>query len=694
MNQILWMQFLDPLNFQRAWEKVAANQGCAGVDRETIVGFAAHASDRLAQLRHAIANGTYRPLPLLQFFIPKSNGGWRSLAVPTVRDRIVQQALLQVLHPQMEPQLESCSFAYRPGRGHHQAVRQVAYWRDRDYDWVLDGDIVKYFDNVEHPRLLAEVAERLNLSWVLSLIDAWLNAGILTQSGLILPEKGLPQGASISPLLSNIYLDDFDEIICASGLKLVRYADDFVVMARSRNRIVEAQQQIAQILDGMGLQLHPQKTRITNFNRGFRFLGQAFAGDLIVPVKPRSQPQVTPKPASSLRVVHADALSSPTVMERALLAALKAEKKPIPPPLFAVLGYAVREHKPMPIASDEIIWRPDMSTLYLVEQGAILTKEKGLFIVKPPQGETVEIPIREVERILIFGNVQLSTAAIGICLKVQIPVMFLSQLGQYKGHLWTAEFCDIKALSAQFEWEENVPFQMETARAIVQGKLRNSKNYLLKLNRRRGFPEVFEAIAGITRDLMAIENPNLTLDELRGYEGVAATRYFQAIGRLIANPGFTFTERNRRPPKDPVNSMLSFGYTLLFNNVLSFILAEGLNLYIGNLHRSEKKEPRLAFDLMEEFRSPIVDTLTIKLVNQKILRPTDFTWPNQEGGVYLTPPGRRVFLKHFEQRISVKISHPDVKEKVSYRRVIQLQVQRYKKALVDGVPYESFIRVG
>ncbi|MEB3827385.1 reverse transcriptase domain-containing protein, partial [Phormidium sp. CCY1219] len=183
------------------------------------------------------------------------------------RDRIVQQALLQVLHPQMEPEFESCSFAYRPGRGHHQAVRQVAYWRDRDYDWVLDGDLVKYFDNVEHPRLLAEVAERLNLSWVLSLIDAWLNAGILTQSGLILPEKGLPQGASISPLLSNIYLDDFDEIICASGLKLVRYADDFVVMTRSRNRIVEAQQQIAQILDGMGLQLHPQKTRITNGDR-------------------------------------------------------------------------------------------------------------------------------------------------------------------------------------------------------------------------------------------------------------------------------------------------------------------------------------------------------------------------------------------------------------------------------------------
>lgn len=155
----------------------------------------------------------------------------------------------------------------------------------------------------------------------------------------------------------------------------------------------------------------------------------------------------------------------------------------------------------------------------------------------------------------------------------------------------------------------------------------------------------------------------------------------------------SFAEGIPTNKSSPVNSLLSFGYTLLFNNVLSFILAEGLNLYIGNLHCSEKKEPRLTFDLMEEFGSPIVDTLMIKLVNQKILRPTDFTWPNQEGGIYLTDSGRRVFLKHFEDRISLKISHPDVKDKVSYRRVIQLQVQRYKKALVQGTPNESFIRV-
>lgn len=182
------------------------------------------------------------------------------------------------------------------------------------------------------------------------------------------------------------------------------------------------------------------------------------------------------------------------------------------------------------------------------------------------------------------------------------------------------------------------------------------------------------------------------LDAMRGHEGVAAARYFGALGQLITNSAFSLTERNRRPPKDPVNSLLSFGYTLLYNNVLSLILAEGLNPYLGNLHRSDRKETHLAFDLMEEFRSPVVDSLVITLVNKQALKPTDFTWFSKEGGTYLEEQGRRVFLKAFEARINEMIAHADVQEQVSYRRAIQLQIRRYKKCLLSGVPYEPFLR--
>lgn len=138
--------------------------------------------------------------------------------------------------------------------------------------------------------------------------------------------------------------------------------------------------------------------------------------------------------------------------------------------------------------------------------------------------------------------------------------------------------------------------------------------------------------------------------------------------------------------------VLDFGYTLLFNNVLSLILAEGLNPYLGNLHRSDRKEMHLAFDLMEEWRSPIVDSLVMTLVNKKILRPTDFTFPNVEGGIYLNDTARKVFLKYFEERISEEINHPALQQPVSYRRAIQLQIQQYKRCLQNSIPYEPFIR--
>ncbi|MDW8203352.1 MAG: CRISPR-associated endonuclease Cas1, partial [Cyanobacteriota bacterium SKYGB_h_bin112] len=246
----------------------------------------------------------------------------------------------------------------------------------------------------------------------------------------------------------------------------------------------------------------------------------------------------------------------------------------------------------------------------------------------------------------------------------------------------------------QFDQRHNHTLRLEIARAIVLGKLQNSRHLLLRLNRKRQDPDVAQAIQAMQQDLAAVSDPHQapSQEALMGYEGIAASRYFTALGKLITNPGFCFTHRNRRPPKDPVNALLSFGYSLLFNNVFSLLLAAGLHPYLGNLHGSDRREAFLAFDLMEEFRSPIVDTLVITLINKTILKPTDFTWPDANGGVYLNEPARRVFLRYFEDRISLKISHPDVQSLVSYRQVIQLQIQRYRQCLLNGSAYVPFRR--
>lgn len=276
--------FLSLFNFQQAWLKVKENKGCAGVDHETIADFAKKERANLSGLRESVANSTYKPKPYKQVLIPKSGGKLRELRIPTVRDRIVQQALLNVIRTPIERQFSPCSFAYRPNMSYIQAVEKVAYWRDKGYNWVLDADIVKYFDNIDHQLLLIELRQHIANPGILCLIKSWISAGIKTNGGLELPEKGIPQGSVVSPLLANIYLDKFDRAIVSNELQLVRYADDFLVMAQSYERIKEAYGEVIRLLNYLKLSIHQDKTQITNFDRGFRFLGHGFLENAIFPI--------------------------------------------------------------------------------------------------------------------------------------------------------------------------------------------------------------------------------------------------------------------------------------------------------------------------------------------------------------------------------------------------------------------------
>ena len=284
--------FLNPDNFQQAWLKVKEKKGCAGADGETVNDFARNQHFNLTQLRESVANSTYQPHSLKQVLIPKNKGKMRELRIPSVRDRIVQQALLNVLVPVIEPTFSDCSFAYRPNLSIIKAVEKIAYWRDQGYQWILDADIVKFFDSIDSQILLGELRQHIEHPGILCLIKAWISSGIINNQVVKLPEKGIPQGAVISPLLANVYLDKFDKSISSTDLKLVRYADDFLVLARSRHRIVQAYSEVVRLLHLQNLAIHPDKTQITNFERGFTFLGHGFLDNAIFPVdKPKEKSQ-------------------------------------------------------------------------------------------------------------------------------------------------------------------------------------------------------------------------------------------------------------------------------------------------------------------------------------------------------------------------------------------------------------------
>ena len=673
-------EFLDFNNFETAWQKVAKNKGCAGVDGETIDKFTSREETNLHQLRNEVANNTYQPQPYLQILIPKNDESWRELKIPTVRDRIVQQALLNILSPIIEKDFSDASFAYRPNISYLDAVKQVAHWRDLGYQWVLNADIVKYFDNIDHQILLGVVRNWIDIPGILCLIKGWLCVGCVGKHGLIMTEKGVSQGAVISPLLANIYLNEFDKVISASDVKLVRYADDFLVLSLSRERVMASFSEVRQNLDLLGLKLHPTKTQITNFDVGFRFLGHGFLGEAIFPLD---------SVKSKKKKLHLD---NGVGFNSSSFDGLKGGNGSS----FENISLGNGEENGLKVGQNRNqkrnIWNGEMATLYLLEQGSSVFKEHFRFIIYVDKTPSLEIPIREIDRIIVFGNIQLTTQVIHACLEANISIVYASQRGLYRGHLWNEDSVNLSLQLLQIERHKCSSFQFDVAREIVAGKLKNSKQLLLRLNRRQKKDVVQEAIAGINADLKSlylVEN----IDQLRGYEGVGTSRYFSGLGTLITNENFTFNLRNRQPPRDPINSLLSFGYTLLFNNVLSLIIAEGLSPYFGNLHYGERKKPYLAFDLMEEFRSVIVDTIVIKMVNKGIFSPDDFEVQSDNQGVYLSAQKRKVFLNHFENRMNELVSDYRVRSPISYRQIIQLQIRSYKNSLLEKEKYKSFERI-
>lgn len=275
-----WHSLIDKVyalkNLQSAWERVRANGGAPGVDGMTIEKFAEGAEQRLQRLSQELRAKTYRPRPVRRVFIPKSGGGKRPLGIPTVRDRIVQQALLQILGPIFEGKFSNRSHGFRPGRGCATALQVIDRAVKHGYGWVVDADIRSFFDTVDHEKLLDALNEEVADGSVLRLIRRILQAGVsLPETTEVEPtELGTPQGGPLSPLLANVYLHAFDEAMGQAGYGLVRYADDFVIFAKSESEAVAALEKAREVLEGpWGLRLHPEKTRVVSVAHGFEFLG-------------------------------------------------------------------------------------------------------------------------------------------------------------------------------------------------------------------------------------------------------------------------------------------------------------------------------------------------------------------------------------------------------------------------------------
>ena len=278
-----WFSLIDKISAPRtlavAWAKVRSNHGASGVDGQSVERFAARREEYLAELSQALGRGTYQPQAVRRVEIPKGDGRMRPLGIPTVEDRIVQTAIKLVIEPIFEAMFVPSSYGFRPGRGSKDALREVERLLGEGYVHVVDADLRSYFDSIPHERLMARVEARISDGRLLGLLRSYLAQDIFDGLQSWTPTGGTPQGAVISPLLGNLYLHPLDVHLRDGGYKLVRYADDFVVLCRSREEAEAALAEVAGWVEANGLSLHPDKTHVGDCRepgQGFEFLGYRF----------------------------------------------------------------------------------------------------------------------------------------------------------------------------------------------------------------------------------------------------------------------------------------------------------------------------------------------------------------------------------------------------------------------------------
>jgi len=279
-------------NLRAAYARVAQNKGAPGVDEISIRRFARDWEAHLVELRDSVRANTYKPQRLRQFQIRKPQGGWRTISICTVRDRVLQRAALNVLEAVLDKQFLDCAFGYRPGRSTQGALDAVLRYRDAGLRWVLDGDIEQFFESLDHALLLDFLREDLDDARMIALIEAWLKVGRREKHKAI----GTPLGMVVSPLLSNVYLHRFDLAMTRLGFRLVRYADDFVVLGERRAEMEEARRFATWALGYIRLRLSPIKTRVVSFDEGFDYLGVHFQGNAFSYVKQNKRVRAKERP--------------------------------------------------------------------------------------------------------------------------------------------------------------------------------------------------------------------------------------------------------------------------------------------------------------------------------------------------------------------------------------------------------------
>ena len=639
----------------------------------------------LDQVHEMLGSGCYEPPPLHGRILLPKDGRARPLAVPPWEDRFIQRAVARVLTAEIETLFNPTSFGYRRGHSRHQVRNRIGLLYRQGYRYYLEADISGFFDHVEHSRIDTRLRGLLGDDSAIEPILRWLAAPVEFEGHRVERPRGLPQGSPLSPTLANMLLEDLDADCQAHGMKLLRYADDFVVLCRDEKEAEAAMARAETSIGELGLRLKPAKTGIGRLDEGasMEFLGFRFIGDLSIQrTKPTADagkeiyipkrswlaklvnqhPEIREQLQAEWEERHHGASSKPTPPKsrRRLLAGEKSprsqgtrqdspsnEFKEQAPPDGELLQESKRHEDQQ---SDQPTERRDdeplptahygEGSLLCITEPALLAQRQGQLVVLTDSEGGRQYPWCELEAVLVFGLARITTGAIGSALDHGVPIHFLGGPDGYRGRLVAEQYAidDLDAAVAQRECFADQPLRLMLSRKLVRTRLHNQREVLRqRLRGRDDDGQVLQTLAGLIERADQVES----VESLNGVEGSAARVYFQALAPTLPE-WVGFQGRNRRPPRDPFNALLSLGYTIMYSRTIGLAHAMGLHPRIGFYHKPHGRHAVLASDLMESFRH-LVERTACAVLSRNELKQDDFTLDEMRG-CRLSPDALKRYL--------------------------------------------------
>ncbi len=616
--------------------------------------------ENIARLNSALGQihaGDYHPPALQGIKLPKDDGSYRLLAVAPPWDRALQKSVATTLTPMLDAIYSTASFAYRKGHSRQQVRYEILQaWRE-GYRWVYESDIDDFFDAIDRRQLLRRLANVLGEDPLWRLIDQWLSRPVIVDGVRVERPKGIPQGSPLSPLLANFILDDFDADLQRHGFKLLRFADDFIILAKSRAQAEAAHQIVLNSLAELRLTINRDKTRIVSLEEGFKFLGYLFIKDTAIEIGGATK--------------DGQDIFGPDDLPRS------------PPPWMVNLGKRI----PQPIAPEDTPLHhlgdqsEQGSFLVLSGERHILTTDNNQLIIKDPDENLLyQLPWEQLYGILLVGLHHITLPAHHEALRQRVPIHLADRTGTYLGAITSSHPAQnsYKTWFLQLSACQREDFSLHIARELITARIHNQRTTLIRAAHNNTQRLDYGHTIRQLKQLLHKAHASQSIPQLMGYEGTATRAYLQSFNPQLPDWA-QFDKRSKRPPQDPFNVLLSLGYTVLYSHIDAILQAHGLLTWKGCLHKQSPAHAALASDMMEPYRH-LIETAAVNWARHQG-KADDFAREEGQPGLRMRAEARRRYIRHLLQRL-----HRGIGGEKDFYHHFAAQTRLLKQAITRHVP--------